>query len=137
MAIRKTKSAVLEEAAPKRKRIKGMTPVEATTVSADEPTIEQANEGEAESSPEKVTAARKPAVKDAVTSALAKCGSKKEMVELVRGHKAFPSINEEAFKRTVKGMKETPDGLFRMRIGNLLRGAVKKAESKKLKKVSG
>lgn len=77
---------------------------------------------------------KRETVKDAITSFLAKCDDAKSMIAKVKNSKYFKNINRKAFDKTAKEAKNIQFGLLRMRMGNLLRGAIRNAEKAKQKK---
>jgi len=69
-------------------------------------------------------------VQDQVTKVLGKCESATAIEKAMRGHKAFDLVNSESFKNLIKQKKTLQLGLFRMRAGNLLRGAIRRKGKK-------
>lgn len=70
---------------------------------------------------------RKQSVNDEVSELLAEAGTETKMVTAVKKHEAYPHINKESFKRTVGLKGQIGLGLFKMRLANLLRGAIKRS----------
>lgn len=71
---------------------------------------------------------RKPAINDEVTKILA---DSKDNEDALRRSKKFPTwshVNEKALAKLMKEVKKLPHGLFRMRLGNMLRGSVSAAK---------
>ena len=60
---------------------------------------------------------------DKVAKELAKADSPAKLIAAIKKHSAYASINRDAFKRLCD-QKDLQFGLFRMRAGNLLRGAI-------------
>lgn len=81
-----------------------------------------------------VQSVRRETVQDEVTRFLNKCDGHRDMIAKVKKSKYFANINQKAFSRTAKEANKIQYGLLRMRIGNLLRGAISKAEKAKAKK---
>lgn len=74
---------------------------------------------------------RKPPIDDEVTEFLAKFDSETLIstgIEKAKKLKFFKFVNADSWAKNVKLAKKTPPGLLRMRLGNLLRGALRKSE---------
>lgn len=81
---------------------------------------------------------RKPAVNDSVTVALAGADTASKVEKAARTHSSFPFINKVAFKRAIAEKGNLQLGLLRMRVGNMLRAAVRaEIKNTELGKVSG
>lgn len=67
-------------------------------------------------------------VGDDISDMLKECPTIDKMLAAARKHSAFKFVNQDSFKNLVglKGSLQT--GLFKMRLSNLLRGAVRKSE---------
>jgi len=64
---------------------------------------------------------------DPVGKVLWDCDTPTKVVNAVKGHKAYKFVNTDSFKKTVAQKNDLQFGLFRMRMGNLLRGAINRA----------
>lgn len=73
-------------------------------------------------------------IDDTVSKLLGKLDTPTKMIDAVKHHKDYKNMNADAFKRTVSQKNDLPSGLFRMRMGNLLRGAINRTEKLKNKK---
>ena len=67
-------------------------------------------------------------VGDDIGTLLDKAGTPTKMIDAVKKHKAYKHINQEAFKRTAVQKNDLQSGLFKMRLANLLRAAVRRME---------
>ena len=70
----------------------------------------------------------KRSVGDNVSDLLTKAGTPTKMIDAVKKHKAYKFINTDSFKNTVALKNELSSGLFKMRIANLLRAAIRRSE---------
>lgn len=68
---------------------------------------------------------------DAVSKYFADADTFSKLETAVRKHPAFGSINEKSFRNTLKKAKSLQFGLLRMRMGNLIRGAISRAKKSK------
>lgn len=71
---------------------------------------------------------RKPAIQDEVSKFLSETKSNADAITKTKKHEYFGNINEKAWKKLVEAKDELGGGLFRMRLGNMLRGARTKGE---------
>lgn len=77
--------------------------------------------------------ARKPAIQDDVTTFLADTKSNDDAIRKTKKSEYFPNINRKAWDKLLEAKDSVTGGLFRMRLGNMLRGAksnAAKAEAK-------
>ena len=124
-------SAPAKKSAPSRKR---SAPPEKKSSSRKRPsyTAPDDEQGEDDDSvADEVSGApakKRETVDDGVTSVLAKVDTPTKMIDAVKKHKAYKHINTEAFKRVVSQKNELGIGLIRMRLGNLLRGAINRSK---------
>lgn len=71
---------------------------------------------------------KRSTVQDPITKLLSKEDTVTKMINAVKKHKAYKHINQDAFKRVISQKNELGMGLIRMRLGNLLRGAVNRSK---------
>ena len=91
----------------------------------DEPAEEDPDDDEPAETPVKKY---KRNVGDDISEMLADAGTPTKMVDACKKHPAYKHINMDAFKRTAAQKNDLQSGLFKMRLSNLLRAAVRRAE---------
>jgi len=67
-------------------------------------------------------------VGDDISNLLDEAGTPTKMADAVKKHEAYAHINKESFKKTVAQKNDLQSGLFKMRLANLLRAAVRRME---------
>lgn len=80
---------------------------------------------------------KKPAIQDDVTEFLADTKSNDDAIRKTKKSEYFPNINKKAWEKLLGAKDSVTGGLFRMRLGNMLRGAksnAAKAKEKEAKK---
>ena len=73
-------------------------------------------------------AKRKAPINDEVTKFLSEVKSNADAISKTKKHEYFGTINTKAFAKLVEQKDDLGGGLFRMRLGNMLRGARSKSE---------
>jgi hypothetical protein len=76
---------------------------------------------------------KKPAIQDDVTAFLADTKSNDDAIRKTKKSEYFPNINKKAWDKLLEAKDTVTGGLFRMRLGNMLRGSksnAAKAEAK-------
>jgi len=139
MATLKKSKKVVKKSTKKRSGAGTNEPGVKYQYNEDDPDFEK-NEAQETKSTSKSTSKSAPVsksrvtVQDEVTKFLSKFDSAYPMVTAIRKSKYFATINRKSFDKTTKETKTLAFGLLRMRMGNLLRGAISKAAKEKGKK---